>query len=123
MRYKLILILWIFCGTVFATPFEETRYCGAPERDENGTIIRSSKVIYNFRKLHPCPSTGSFTGACPNWAINHVIPLACGGCDEVSNMMWMRNDVKKLVDAYERKISAKTPMEPDTAACVNQIVK
>jgi hypothetical protein len=37
-------------------------------------------------------------------------------------MMWMRNDVKKVVDGYERKINAATPPYPDTDACVNKVL-
>lgn len=89
-------------------PLKEYRQCGAPPRDADGVIKRSSAVIYAYRKLHPCPVTGKTTGACPGWAINHVIPLASGGCDAVSNMMWLPVQVKSCklvwcVDRWERK--------------------
>ena len=101
----------------------ETRYCGAPKRDFNGVIIRDPKVIYAFRKANWCPTTQKYgMGACPGWSLNHPVPLACGGCDAVSNLVWMRNDAKKIVDSYERKISASTPPQPDTAACVNKVL-
>lgn len=98
------------------------RYGIGINRNPDGTIHRSAAVISAFRKTHPCPSTGFTTGACPGWAINHNCPIACGCVDAVWNMSWMRNDVKKIVDGYERKINAATPPIPDTAACVNQIV-
>ena len=108
-------------GQAPALNLTETRYCGAPKRDFNGVIIRDSKVVYAFRKANACPSTQIFgMSACPGWSLNHSIPLACGGCDAVSNLTWMRNDVKKIVDNYERKISASTPSQPDTAACVKR---
>ena len=101
----------------------ETRYCGAPVRNADGTIKRDPKVIYAYRKANACPTTGKFgMGACPKWSLNHPKPLACGGCDKVDNLIWMRNDVKKLVDSYERKISASTPPQPDTGACVNKVL-
>jgi len=107
---------------VVLNPLIEYRYSGAPVRNADGSIKRSSSVIAAYRKVHPCPSTGLRTGACPNWALNHVVPLACGGYDAVSNLVWMRLDAKKIVDGYERKMSAATPPYPDTAACVNVVM-
>jgi hypothetical protein len=33
----------------------------------------------------------------------------------------MRNDVKRIVDSYEREINALNPPIDDTAACVNKV--
>lgn len=108
---------------VECTPYADCRYQGAPVRNEDGSIKRDYKVIVAYKKLHPCPSTGLHTGSCPGWAVNHNCPLACGCVDAVWNLNWMRLDVKKLVDGYERKIGASTPPQPDTRACVNVIIK
>lgn len=102
-------------------PLKEYRYAGPPVRNVDGTIRRRADVIAAFRKVHRCPSTGRYTGACPNYAINHVYPLACGGADAVWNMVWMRNDIKAQVDRIERRISAAEPPIEDTAACKFQI--
>lgn len=100
----------------------ETRYCGPPKRDAKGRIKRRAAVITAYKKDHPCPSTGLYgEGTCENYSLNHTIPLACGGCDSVSNLSYMRNDVKKIVDSYEREISALNPPIDDTAACVNKV--
>lgn len=100
----------------------ETRYCGAPNRDATGKIIRDSSVIAAYKRIHVCPSTGLYGNlACPGWSLNHPMPLACGGCDAVSNLMYMRNDVKREVDKYERSISALNPPISDTANCINKI--
>jgi len=101
----------------------DNTYCGSPERKSDGKIKRSASVLSAYAKIHPCPSTGLYIPSCPGWALNHKTPLACGGCDNVTNLMWMRNDAKKIVDGYERKINALNPPYPDTAACVNVIVK
>lgn len=45
-----------------------------------------------FRKNSPCPSTGSTTGACPGYEVDHVNPLACGGADSPGNMQWLTKD-------------------------------
>ncbi len=92
-------------------PMKEYRQCGVPPRNTDGTIKRSAAVIYQYRKLHPCPVTGKSDGACPGWQINHVIPLASGGCDAVSNMMWLPLQVKTCtadwrIDRWERKYYA-----------------
>ena len=130
INFKIFLLVLVFAffgisqvEAVECTPYADCRYQGAPPRDVAGKIIRDPKVIYAYRKLHPCPSTGLHTGACPGWAINHNCSLACGCADAVWNMSWMRDDVKLIVDGYERKINASIPPQPDTAACVNQIVK
>lgn len=116
------------------TDLTETRYINpATEkvaRLADGSIRRRADVVSAFRKIHPCPSTMAYTGACPGYAANHIIPLACGGRDAVSNLMWLRNELKSCalstgricVDRYERKINALEPPIPDTANCVNQLV-
>lgn len=113
-------------------PLIEYRYIDSAagevvKRDAKGTIIRRADVIAAFRKIHPCPSTGLYKGACAGWAINHDRSLACGGRDAVSNMSWMPTDIKACsgahcVDRYERKINALNPPIPDTGNCVNEVV-
>lgn len=107
----------LFCGEARAQrfpvsepelrPFIEQRYCGVPERDADGNIHRSGAVLYAFQKIHPCPVNGKDKGVCPGWAIDHVIPLACGGCDAVSNLQWLPLDLKagkRGKDRFERLI-------------------
>jgi hypothetical protein len=59
---------------VLSSNLEELRYCGPPQRDASGTIVRSSAVVRAFRKAHPCPVTGKTDGACAGWAVDHVHP-------------------------------------------------
>lgn len=114
MRLLMICIFFILSSTVYAGPFDETRICGEPARDANGRIARSSEVLTAFKRIHPCPSTGLSTGACKGWAIDHVIPLACGGCDAVGNLQWLPNKLKSCAgdckDRWERKINC-SPMQ------------
>ena len=132
------LYIWFFICTIqglfltqaFAVSPDdlvEDRYVSVVARKSDGTIYRSPTVINAFRKIHPCPSTMLTYGACPNWQINHIVPLACGGKDAVRNMGWFPNDIKTCagahcIDRYERKIYAVSPSIPDTANCINQIV-
>lgn len=58
------------------------------------------------------PATGQHTGPCKGWAIDHVIPLAVGGCDAVSNLQWLPVEIKSCAgtvckDRWERKVYAR----------------
>lgn len=114
---KLLLILLLIPTVIFGAPnnpLEEVRFCEIISREANGNIFRSATVIKTFRSLYRCPSTGLYVGPCSGWAIDHVIPLACGGCDSVSNMQWLPDTIKSAKypakDRWERKIH-------DTGVC------
>lgn len=104
------IALFLVSAVAFAgmPELDELRYCGAPQRDADGSIYRSAEVIAAFKQEHPCPVNGKRSGSCPGWAIDHVIPLACGGCDAVSNMQWLPNGLKSAAkigkDRFERRI-------------------
>jgi len=49
------------------------------------------------------PRTGRTTGACPGYVKDHVLPLACGGPDAVSNLQWQTIRDTKAKDEWERK--------------------
>jgi hypothetical protein len=69
---------------------------------------RSREVTREFQRQHPCPSTGQTSGACPGYWRDHVVPLACGGADAVSNMQWQTIADAKAKDAWERRACRKT---------------
>lgn len=100
---------------------EEMRYCGPPARGADGSIKRSATVLTRFKQAHPCPVTGLSSGGCSGWSIDHVIPLACGGCDAVSNLQWLPNAIKSCAastglpckDRWERAIYCE-PMQKVT---------
>lgn len=64
---------------------------------------RSSAVTRAFERTHPCPSTGRTRGACPGWIKDHIVPLACGGPDAVSNLQWQTVAEAKAKDRWEIK--------------------
>lgn len=106
---------------------QESRYCGAPERYADGTIKRSRAVLMAFARLHPCPSNGLPDINCPGWALDHTISLACGGCDSVSNLQWLPDEIKSCAepwckDRWERKVYAAKVPHPDTEACRNKVL-
>lgn len=102
VKNKIIIIaISLLPLNVLADKFKETRYCNGDKRD--------SAVVAAFKSIHPCPVTGLSTGACPGWSVDHVIPLAVGGCDSVSNLQWLPNEIKSCAgtvckDRWERKV-------------------
>ena len=64
---------------------------------------RSSLVKHEFQLIHPCPSTGLTSGACPGWVKDHIVPLVCGGPDAPANMQWQTIRDAKAKDKWETK--------------------
>ena len=87
----------------------ESRYCGEPARDSNGRIKRDRAVLRRFASVWACPSTGEHSASCPGWHIDHVIPLAVGGCDMGHNLQWLPTEIKNCADdackdRWERRV-------------------
>jgi hypothetical protein len=78
-------------------------YCASCERDRHGRIERSGSEKHKFQQTQPCPATGSATGPCPGYVIDHVKPLACGGRDSWTNMQWQSAAAAKAKDKVERR--------------------
>lgn len=70
-------------------------------RDSNGRIHRSAAAKDEFKRSHPCPATGSSSGTCSGYVIDHVTPLKRGGADSPSNMQWQTKDAAKAKDKWE----------------------
>jgi hypothetical protein len=73
------------------------------QRDSHGRIKRSAAAKNDFKRQHPCPSTGRSSGACPGYVIDHVRALECGGPDSSSNMQWQTVAEGKAKDKTERR--------------------
>jgi hypothetical protein len=67
----------------------------------------SREVTREFQREHPCPSTGRAGGACPSYRKDHIVPLACGGPDAISNMQWQTIAEARAKDRWERKGCAR----------------
>lgn len=74
-------------------------FCAGALAEKN----RSQKAKNIFKYSHPCPSTGRTKGSCPNYIIDHIRPLACGGADSPENMQWQTKAEAKAKDKWERK--------------------
>lgn len=64
---------------------------------------RSREVTREFQREHPCPSTEQTSGPCPGYRKDHIVPLACGGPDIVSNLQWQTIADAKAIDRWERR--------------------
>jgi hypothetical protein len=76
-------------------------YCYSCQRGSDGKIKRSSHPKNEFRKTHPCPSTGKTTGPCKGYVIDHRQALKHGGRDDSSNMQWQTTEAAKAKDRIE----------------------
>lgn len=101
------------CGSAIADDARsETRLCGAPVRMSDGEIRRRADVLTAFKRTHACPRTGLTVGPCRGWYMDHVIPLACGGCDAVWNMQWLPEDQWRAKSKWERVVYGGRGMSP-----------
>jgi len=78
-----------------------SNYAKGVKRDDSGHIARSPKAKSDFKKQHPCPSTGKSSGACPGYVVDHVKPLKRGGADAPNNMQWQSKEAAKKKDKTE----------------------
>lgn len=90
----------------------DPRCCVEHERWKDGGIKRSVKPLREFEQLYPCPAGASIDEPCSGWQIDHVIPLACGGRDDVGNLQWLPVEIKacagtKCKDRFERAVYCK----------------
>jgi hypothetical protein len=90
------IFVFLLAGCVILAP------CPAPAK-----TYRSLEVKHEFQRLHPCPSTGRPTGACPGYIKDHIVSLVCGGPDAVSNLQWQTTAAAKAKDKWERKGCAR----------------
>jgi hypothetical protein len=86
-------------GRIISVPSTVSKsFC---ERTFSGRIRRSSSARRAFKELHPCPATGSATGACPGHVIDHVKALKHGGTDTPGNMQWQTIAAARAKDRVE----------------------
>lgn len=63
---------------------------------------RSFRAEVLFRLQSPCPATGETSGECKGYVIDRVIPVACGGAEEPSNMQWQTLAEAREKDRWEK---------------------
>jgi hypothetical protein len=99
-RTLLILSCMIFAASSAPTFARGVASADVP-RDSSGRLHRSSTARTEFKKASPCPATGSSSGACPGYIVDHVQPLKRGGPDRPSNMQWQTKEEAKAKDRWE----------------------
>jgi hypothetical protein len=109
MQLLLAVLLLFGCAAPSLDPLIDYRYQGVVNRNTNGVTTRSQQVIAAFKKEWACPANGAHSGPCPSWAIDHVIPLDCGGVDAVWNLQWLPDQIKSArgefsKDHFERRV-------------------
>ena len=72
------------------------RYCDTCARDAKGRILRSAAAKRAFRQR-----TGFPKGRL-GYVVDHIVPLACGGPDDTSNMQWQTIAEARAKDRWER---------------------
>lgn len=84
---------------------KDSRYCGEPARGASGRIKRSATERARFVAAWPMPKDGRV------WFVDHVLPLAVGGCDLPHNMQWLPAELKTCAasvayckDRWERSV-------------------
>jgi hypothetical protein len=63
---------------------------------------RSFRAEVLFRLQNPCPATGESRGECKGYVIDRVIPVACGGAEDPSNMQWQTLAQAREKDRWEK---------------------
>ena len=63
---------------------------------------RSFRAEVFFRLENPCPATGQTHGECKGYVIDRIIPVACGGVEESSNMQWQTLAQAREKDRWEK---------------------
>lgn len=66
-------------------------------------LARDPAQVREFRRHHPCPSTGLTRGACRGFVVDHLIAICAGGPDAPSNMRWQEYHESLVKDAEERR--------------------
>lgn len=77
--------------------------CGGGTVHSRHSRHRSARAKAQFKLMYPCPATGAVKGPCPGYVIDHIVPLACNGPDEPTNMQWQTVEEGKAKDKWERK--------------------
>lgn len=77
--------------------FNPARVFSKSKRGSHGHIKRSEEAKHEFWRLSGYPHGRK------GYVVDHIIPLACGGADEPSNMQWQTIAKAKSKDKWERK--------------------
>ena len=98
LKIAAVLIAIFACLSGLAPVLSAAPRTRTPRRaTQNARVVRSRAVRQAFAKLSGYPRGR------PGYIVDHIIPLACGGLDEPSNMQWQSVADAKAKDKIERK--------------------
>lgn len=97
MKFLAYILLALATTPALAGP-NDPRWCGPPARDAQNRIVRDAGLVREFARVWPKPQDGR------RWYVDHVIPLACGGCDSMSNLQWLPEVQWREKSRWERRI-------------------
>jgi hypothetical protein len=96
------IVALVACAAV-ALPSYAADARGANGRAGSAAVdSRSFKAEVLFRLQNPCPATGEAHGDCKGYVIDRIIPIACGGTEEPSNMQWQTAAEARAKDRWEK---------------------
>jgi hypothetical protein len=96
MIRTIIFAIMLTLSTCAFSRVYTSSFCSNCPRDKHGHIKHSTAAKDEFRTLHPCPSTGKKSGACPGYVIDHIKAIKLGGIDSPSNLQWETIKQRKL---------------------------
>lgn len=98
MRRRSCLLAAVALAVMLTSCADVTAPSGVcvPTRDAQGRIVRSDAARGQFMRLTGYPN--GRTG----YVVDHIVPLACCGVDEPSNMQWQSVEAAKEKDKTER---------------------
>lgn len=103
--WAVVAALFVSCGPARAS---DAKFCGVVVHDiSTGKLHRDTAAVARYLKANPKP-----IGEEADWEVDHPYPLACGGCDNETNMILMHKSIKTCArtpggpyckDRYERR--------------------
>ena len=61
-----------------------------------------SRAEADFRLLSPCPGTGETKGPCKGYVVDRIVPIVCGGAEDLANMQWQTIAEAKEKNKWDR---------------------
>lgn len=91
-----------YCPDYFHSESPSKKSTTVPKQERHK---RKASTVTHFKKTHTCPSTGTNSQKCPGYIVDHIVALACGGEDDVSNMQYQTVEDAKAKDKVELNCS------------------
>jgi len=104
--HALVVLLCIFQPSLAVGGSRSTRQSWRQSDDSHSYQAASSRHGRSHRSTAARRAFMMRTGHPHGWEghiVDHIVPLACGGADDPSNMQWQTTAEAKAKDKWERK--------------------